>query len=135
MYCWDRFVVSGGLPCALLFVHTAASAIMHSWLWLSWPWVGHELGHGCKYLPPLAVFQTFGQNMPSSANLALKEVTVGSAGDAINVKDRAAESGSNDNDTDVLKTALGKIVRSKGFMWLAFSDKAAMYWSHAGEGG
>lgn len=69
--------------------------------------------------------------MPSSANLALKEVAAGSAADADAAKGGAAEGGS--NDTEALKTALGKIVRSKGFMWLAFSDKAAMYWSHAGE--
>lgn len=31
-----------------------------------------------------------------------------------------------------LREALGKLVRSKGFLWMAFSDKAAMYWSHAG---
>lgn len=68
------------------------------------------------------------QNMPSSANLALNEIAAGSADAA---KDGVAEDGSNDHE--VLKTALGKIVRSKGFMWLAFSDKAAMYWSHAGE--
>lgn len=74
---------------------------------------------------------TFEQNMPSSANLALKEVAAGSAAGA--AKDGAAEGGSNDTDLEALKTALGKIVRSKGFMWLAFSDKAAMYWSHAGE--
>ena len=71
--------------------------------------------------------------MPSSANLALKEVAAGSAADA--VKDEAAASGGNDKGkgNEALKTALGKVVRSKGFMWLAFSDKAAMYWSHAGE--
>lgn len=71
------------------------------------------------------------QNMPSSANLALKEVTAGSTTDA--AKDGAADGGSTDKDNGALKAALGKIVRSKGFMWLAFSDKAAMYWSHAGE--
>lgn len=69
--------------------------------------------------------------MPSSANLALKEMTASSTADA--GKDGAAEDGSNDNNNEALKAALGKIVRSKGFMWLAFSDKAAMYWSHAGE--
>eukprot|EP00752_Nemacystus_decipiens_P004175 g3817.t1 len=72
------------------------------------------------------------KNMPSSANLALKEVTAGSAGDAAEVEDKAAKGGSTDNANEALKTALRKIVRSKGFMWLAFSDKAAMYWSHAG---
>lgn len=69
--------------------------------------------------------------MPSSANLALKEMTAGSAADT--AKEGAADSGSNDKDKEALKAALGKIVRSKGFMWLAFSDRAAMYWSHAGE--
>eukprot|EP00903_Cladosiphon_okamuranus_P018046 g16607.t1 len=70
------------------------------------------------------------KNMPSSANLALKKVTAGSAADA--AKEGAADSGSDDKDNGALKTALGKLVRSKGFLWLAFSDKAAMYWSHAG---
>jgi G3E family GTPase len=31
-----------------------------------------------------------------------------------------------------LRSALKRLVRSKGFMWLACSDVAAMYWSHAG---
>lgn len=79
----------------------------------------------------VVVVLTFEQNMPSSANLALKEVAAGSAADADAAKGGAAEGGI--NDTEALKAALGKIVRSKGFMWLAFSDKAAMYWSHAGE--
>ncbi len=65
--------------------------------------------------------------MPSPANLALKEVTA--AGPTVAAKEGAGGGG---ND-QVLKEALGKIVRSKGFLWLAFSDKAAMYWSHAGE--
>lgn len=66
--------------------------------------------------------------MPSPANLALKEVTA--AGPTTVAANEGAAAGGND---EVLKGALGKIVRSKGFLWLAFSDKAAMYWSHAGE--
>lgn len=69
--------------------------------------------------------------MPSPSNLALSEVA---AGATIGVPQGAAAGGS-DNDNAALRTALGKLVRSKGFMWLAFSDRAAMYWSHAGERG
>lgn len=66
--------------------------------------------------------------MPGSANLALSEM----AGDADAASKGAAAGGSGETD-EALRAALGKLVRSKGFMWLAFSDKAAMYWSHAGE--
>ncbi|CAN0443434.1 unnamed protein product, partial [Discosporangium mesarthrocarpum] len=33
---------------------------------------------------------------------------------------------------NALRSALAKLVRSKGFLWLAFNDNAALYWSHAG---
>lgn len=67
--------------------------------------------------------------MPSSANLALKGVASG-ADDSAEAAGGASGSAS---DSEALRLALRKVVRSKGFMWLAFSDKAAMYWSHAGE--
>ena len=35
-------------------------------------------------------------------------------------------------DDAELESALGRLVRSKGFMWLANSHEAAYYWSHAG---
>lgn len=66
--------------------------------------------------------------MPGSANLALSEM----AGDADAASKGTAAGGGGETDK-ALRAALGKLVRSKGFMWLAFSDKAAMYWSHAGE--
>lgn len=67
--------------------------------------------------------------MPSSANLALSGITAAGSTTGATKEAAAADSGSN----EALRVALGKLVRSKGFMWLAFSDKAAMYWSHAGE--
>lgn len=70
--------------------------------------------------------------MPSSANLALSGVAAGAVTGAAEGA-AAAAGGSGGNENDALRRALGKLVRSKGFMWLAFSDKAAMYWSHAGE--
>ncbi|CAM9197284.1 unnamed protein product [Pylaiella littoralis] len=71
------------------------------------------------------------KNMPSSANLALSGVAAGAVTGAAEGA-AAAAGGSGGNENDALRRALGKLVRSKGFMWLAFSDKAAMYWSHAG---
>ncbi|CAN0257884.1 unnamed protein product [Ectocarpus sp. 6 AP-2014] len=68
------------------------------------------------------------KSMPSSSNLALKGVASG-ADDSAKAADGASSSTS---DSEALRLALRKVVRSKGFMWLAFSDKAAMYWSHAG---
>lgn len=71
------------------------------------------------------------QHMPSSSNLALNEVagaTVGADGS------HDGDAGDEEEMDEALRQALGKLVRSKGFMWLAFTDKAAMYWSHAGEG-
>ncbi|CBN79903.1 conserved unknown protein [Ectocarpus siliculosus] len=68
------------------------------------------------------------KSMPSSSNLALKGVASG-ADDSAKAADGASSSTS---DSEALRMALRKVVRSKGFMWLAFSDKAAMYWSHAG---
>ncbi|CAM9156263.1 unnamed protein product [Ectocarpus sp. 13 AM-2016] len=68
------------------------------------------------------------KSMPSSSNLALKGVASG-ADDSGKAADGA---GSSTSDSEALRLALRKVVRSKGFMWLAFSDKAAMYWSHAG---
>eukprot|EP00904_Undaria_pinnatifida_P014190 jgi/Undpi1/9901/HiC_scaffold_28.g12355.m1 len=62
--------------------------------------------------------------MPTSANLALSEVA--------DAKGVAAGGGGGEGGEEAVRAALGKLVRSKGFMWLAFSDKAAMYWSHAG---
>lgn len=71
------------------------------------------------------------QHMPSSSNLALSEVAAREPGSAgAGSMSKAMEGGEED---EALRQALGKLVRSKGFMWLAFSDKAAMYWSHAGE--
>ncbi|CAM9393661.1 unnamed protein product [Hapterophycus canaliculatus] len=70
------------------------------------------------------------KSMPSSSNLALSGITAaGANADGNAAGGGAAAVGGGDAG---LKTALGKVVRSKGFMWLAFSDKAAMYWSHAG---
>ncbi|CAN0326050.1 unnamed protein product [Scytosiphon promiscuus] len=69
--------------------------------------------------------------MPSSSNLALAEMT--SAGAGADGGAAASGGGAAEGGDAGLKAALGKVVRSKGFMWLAFSDKAAMYWSHAGE--
>ena len=66
------------------------------------------------------------QLMPTSANLALSEVA--------DAKGVAAGGGGGEGGEEAVRAALGKLVRSKGFMWLAFSDKAAMYWSHAGKG-
>ncbi|CAM9278731.1 unnamed protein product [Ascophyllum nodosum] len=70
------------------------------------------------------------KNMPTPTNLALSEV----AGDAAAAAETVTSVGgkSVDGGDEGLRKALGKLVRSKGFMWLAFSDKAAMYWSHAG---
>mmetsp|Transcript_14680 Transcript_14680/g.21861 ORF Transcript_14680/g.21861 Transcript_14680/m.21861 type:complete len:564 (-) Transcript_14680:3-1694(-) len=45
-------------------------------------------------------------------------------------EDESVESESGEK-TD-LKDALKRLVRSKGFLWLANSDIAAMYWSHSG---
>jgi len=36
------------------------------------------------------------------------------------------------DDDDQVAAALGVLLRSKGFMWLASSTDAAYYWSHAG---
>lgn len=73
--------------------------------------------------------------MPSSSNLALAEETVnGSSATGGAEKEATRVGGGEGEEMDAaLRAALGKLVRSKGFMWLAFSDKAAMYWSHAGE--
>lgn len=68
------------------------------------------------------------QNMPSSANLALSEVA-----EAAGAATEGTSGGAGETGDQALRSALGRLVRSKGFMWLAFSDKAAMYWSHAGE--
>ena len=75
-------------------------------------------------------FPSLLQNMPTPTNLALSEV----AGDAAAAAETVTSVGgkSVDGGDEGLRKALGKLVRSKGFMWLAFSDKAAMYWSHAG---
>lgn len=76
--------------------------------------------------------------MPSPTNLALSEVAAveSDTGSTITAETFVAsqgEAGKGDGDDNpLLRKALGKVVRSKGFMWLAFSDNAAMYWSHAG---
>lgn len=79
--------------------------------------------------------------MPSPKNLALSEaaaaaVVESDADSLITAETFVAsqgEAGEVDGDDDpLLRKALGKVVRSKGFIWLAFSDNAAMYWSHAG---
>lgn len=74
------------------------------------------------------------KHMPSSSNLALAEETVnGSSATGGAEKEATRVGGGEGEEMDAaLRAALGKLVRSKGFMWLAFSDKAAMYWSHAG---
>ncbi|CAM9297425.1 unnamed protein product [Choristocarpus tenellus] len=61
--------------------------------------------------------------MPGSSNLALTEVT--------GWKGRKGKDWK-EGENATLGSALAKLVRSKGFMWLAYSDEAAMYWSQAG---
>jgi G3E family GTPase len=63
------------------------------------------------------------KQMPVGSNLALMKVA------------KASEAASDGGDARQLgvKGALAKVVRSKGFLWLASSDVAAMYWSHAGQ--
>lgn len=81
--------------------------------------------------------------MPSPKNLALSEAAAAAAAVVESDVDSLitaetfvasqGEAGEVDGDDDpLLRKALGKVVRSKGFIWLAFSDNAAMYWSHAG---
>lgn len=76
------------------------------------------------------------QLMPTSANLALSEVATAGADGAGSATKGAGAGGGESGGVEAaaaVRSALGKLLRSKGFMWLAFSDKAAMYWSHAGE--
>ncbi|CAM9348541.1 unnamed protein product [Sphacelaria rigidula] len=71
------------------------------------------------------------QHMPGSSNLALADAAMGSSKTDTTPNASTGAGGDAEMDDD-LRAALGKLVRSKGFMWLAFSDDAAMYWSHAG---
>jgi len=61
----------------------------------------------------------FLKNMPARESLILNE---------------AVEAGSAEDADSELGQALSKLVRSKGFVWLANTDAAALYWSHAGAG-
>ncbi|KAG5186851.1 CobW/HypB/UreG, nucleotide-binding domain-containing protein [Tribonema minus] len=56
----------------------------------------------------------------------------GSSAAAVAEKVGGGSSAAETEQQAVARQALRRLVRSKGFLWLACSDVAAMYWSHAG---